>query len=293
MRRLNKQYRPGTQEYINQVDERRAFFRDNNPWLMTRNDFYGIELFKQPSGSLARRTAYPLNDYQQSFGISVKCVGKMNTLKSGVQLDHKYYYLTESLDTARSQESYSKPTSELLVDKSEASVTEKVRKNVFEQGLGVSAHKAEELRRSKRQSSILSQPNKRLSMMSDLRTDERQEPAIMEFPQLEPISMQPYDSILENIPLEHQTTIPHNETALPELDNFEAMIMKNVGESDTQCVLQDLIRDSALPEKCKNAQKPRRMFAAKMFLTALNLAGKREINLEQQKSYGPITIKGA
>lgn len=199
MRRLNKQYRPGTQEYINQVDERRAFFRDNNPWLMTRNDFYGIELFKQPSGSLARRTAYPLNDYQQSFGISVKCVGKMNTLKSGVQLDHKYYYLTESLDTARSQESYSKPTSELLVDKSEASVTEKVRKNVFEQGLGVSAHKAEELRRSKRQSSILSQPNKRLSMMSDLRTDERQEPAIMEFPQLEPISMQPYDSILESM----------------------------------------------------------------------------------------------
>jgi hypothetical protein len=46
--------------------------------------------------------------------------------------------------------------------------------------------------------------------------------------------------------------------------------MKNVGESDTQCVLQDLIRDSALPEKCKNAQKPRRMFAAKMFLTALS-----------------------
>lgn len=46
--------------------------------------------------------------------------------------------------------------------------------------------------------------------------------------------------------------------------------MKNVGGSGTQCVLQDLIRDSALPEKCKNAQKPRRMFAAKMFLTALS-----------------------
>ena len=46
--------------------------------------------------------------------------------------------------------------------------------------------------------------------------------------------------------------------------------MGNVGGSDTQFVLQDLIRYSALPERCKNAQKPRRMFAAKMFWTALS-----------------------
>lgn len=292
MRRLNKQFRPGTQQYINQVNERRAFFRENNPWLISKNDFYAVDLFKQPSGLLAKRTAYPLNQYQQSFAISVKCVEKMKTLRTGAQLDDKHYYLTEALDTTITTESINKPMSELMVGMSNSSVAEKARKNISEQGLPT-ALKADELRRSKRQSSIMSQQNQRLSSINGLKTIERQEPAHMEQPQLEPISMQPYESILEDIPLINQTTNLQNETHLEELDEFEALIMKNVGMEGTQCVLQDLIKESALPDRCKTAQKPRRMFAAKMFWTALNLAGKKEISLEQNKSYGPITVKGA
>lgn len=35
-------------------------------------------------------------------------------------------------------------------------------------------------------------------------------------------------------------------------------------------ILQDLIQENEIPEKCKPMQKPRRFFAAKMFLAALS-----------------------
>jgi hypothetical protein len=59
------------------------------------------------------------------------------------------------------------------------------------------------------------------------------------------------------------------QVPLVEISSFEALIIQSLDERD-EIVLQDLIRESSIPEKCRPMQKPRLFFASKMFLAALS-----------------------
>jgi hypothetical protein len=191
IRRINKPYRPGTEEYKRQLDERRDLFRTTNPWQTTKHDYRCIDLFKQPRGLFVKRTANQLSQLQQSFSINVKILEQLNPLKTGKILDDEHFYLTQAHDANYQGD---RSMSELMVSRQE-----RARKaNVSEQEKLTT--RAEELKKSSRQSSIYEQSNQnRLSMVPDLRPEEQSEmPFHMEQPNFEPILMQAYETILES-----------------------------------------------------------------------------------------------
>jgi len=56
---------------------------------------------------------------------------------------------------------------------------------------------------------------------------------------------------------------------LVEIGRYEAMIIQLLDDRD-EMVLQNIIAESNIPEKCSSMQKPRLFFASKMFLAALS-----------------------
>ena len=80
-----------------------------------------------------------------------------------------------------------------------------------------------------------------------------------------------YNGVLANMTENNQTGFLPNQTVMEgDKTNFEAIIMKRFGGEASQIVLQDLIQASKIPDRFKSVQKPRKFFAAKMFLTALS-----------------------
>ena len=73
------------------------------------------------------------------------------------------------------------------------------------------------------------------------------------------------------MPLDSMQSIDatRNQAVLMEVDNYEALLVDSIASGGV-VVLQELIKQSELPEKCKQMQKPRRFFAAKMFMATLS-----------------------
>ncbi len=101
---------------------------------------------------------------------------------------------------------------------------------------------------------------------------------------LEPVAFEPFsldtdmlhtqqmDSLAEPAAVEANANalamLDHTQQ-LTEIDVFETLIVKSLILEQTT-ILQLLIENNELPDKCKSAQKPRRYFAAKMFETTLS-----------------------
>lgn len=281
LKRLNKAYKPNTVEYRAQVAERDNLFRERNPYLLTRNDYYGLDLLKQSSGFIARRTVRPLNELQQSFYIRNNLIKKHGNLTIGKQEDDQYSYLVQG------REGY----------KEEESLVEIVRKETEK---SVQLSKMSDIQSSKKRNSVLRAPHTSIIDQKPLNNTEsmQQEPLQMEqmeqMPMMHPLEqmeqmpiMQPLDSFNENF--QHKTLETEQQPNLVEIDTFETIIIKSTIEQGT-FVLQVLISSHDIPEKCKQSQKPRRNFASKMFMATLNLAAKNQISVSQKEPYASITI---
>ena len=71
--------------------------------------------------------------------------------------------------------------------------------------------------------------------------------------------------------MEPQMAVPDSMqfAGVTEISVYEAILIEGMGERET-VVLQEHIQVSSLPDKCLTAQRPRRLFAAKLFETALS-----------------------
>lgn len=288
IRRLNKPYKPGTEQYNAQVEERKRLFREENTWLMTRNDYQSVDLFKEPYSNYSRRINV-LNRHQQSFSIHIQSILKYKSLTTARQKNDSYFYLTETIED-RFQDSIELPK----VD--ENSIAEKARKEISRtSGIRTSILIEEPKRDLNTRTSLLEQErdvSKKSYLIPPIRSDETLDRVPMMQSELEQLpQFEPIQNFVEDMPLDsmHSTGMFKNETTLMEIDNYETLLVNSIVANVV--VLQELIKQSELPDKCKQMQKPRKFFAAKMFMATLNLAAKKSVIVKQKRYNGPITVK--
>jgi len=284
-KRSSKSYKPGSKEYNDQLAERQKMFLENSSWLKTKHDYFGIDLIKEPSGLLAKRTKYSLNSYQQSLSVAVDLTKKFKSFTSVREIDDENFYLSQ---VNNNEDSQKRP--DLLIN--ESSIAEKVRKYDSNVSKRLSNDEVKQPKLSKRQSSIMDnqkhdQKNNNQEHVSLSMQDQ------MELP-LPLMNMEPFESlpIIQPIDQTSNSLIENNQPVLIEISKFEEIILEAIDETEfNQVILQDLIQSSIIPEKCYQMQKPRKFFACKMMNAALNLAMKQTIKFNQNTPYGSILIK--
>jgi hypothetical protein len=293
-RRSSKAYRPGSKEYIDQLAHRRKLFLENNSYLQTRPDYFGIDLLKEPSGLLSRRTKTSLNSYQKSLSVTVEFIKNSKCLTRVRENDDTNFYLSQV--NIQENDEVQRPS---LIN--EFSIAEGVRKG--ESGISklpkrVSIEDVSNLRSSKRQSSITEQKNTippflQYPQLNPILSEEQSE-----IPPLPPMNMeQPFETLPIMEPQDMHITNKdktggefNDPPVLIEMTKFEEIILESVAESG-EVILQDLIQSSVIPEKCHNMQKPRKFFACKMMNAALNLAKARSIKINQNSPYDSIVME--
>lgn len=288
LKRMNKPFRPGTEEYMKQIMERELMFREQNPWLLTRNDYFGIDLLKEPSSKIARRTKLTLNRKQAEFSVNFSSFKTFRSLTTGRQVDDTYFYLTQSKEGVECAHIG-------MIDNIEMSATEHMRREISEQRLGVSKGDESRIKKNKRSSSIISNHERQQSQsvfIDKIEHTETLEPVAFESLLMERDSTMPaLDNFMEgNIESTgYAEDQAQKRVELVEVDNYEITLIEALDSAGS--ILQAIIHESDIPEGCAKMQMPRKYFAAKMFSAALSLAANKSVTLEQKVPYGPILVK--
>jgi hypothetical protein len=79
----------------------KMIFREKNTWLITKNDYFLTDLFKEPSGLEARKTKFHLSAAQSALSIRNKLIIQNKNMLTAKETDHTYFYLTESRNRKR------------------------------------------------------------------------------------------------------------------------------------------------------------------------------------------------
>jgi len=281
--------RMGRANVANSDHMQKILFREKNTWLITKNDYFLTDLFKQPSSLEARKNRFHLSEAQS---IRNRLIIQNKNMFTATEPDHTHFYLTE----ARNRKRALVPEINVVPDETspskylitENSALEQAREHISTMNLGANTE-ISKLGKSKRHGSILNPVEEFMPMpMQHSLTDRNMESEAMELPlfQEQPLLMESFREQTSFLPEAQRPVVQATE-----IGEYEALIIKNMLKNE-RVNLQDLICQSKLPTKLENNRNPRRLFAAKMFETVLKLAAKQTICVDQKEQYGPIVLSG-